>query len=542
MVKVETRTEADAEPQPRAPSRFAKRPRVVAAGMLAVFVAAAVQLARLGNQENGGPPHVDTEIGAGIPATLYVPGEIDRDAQQALPDALPPGERPPVIVLAHGFSADRAFMSTLARSLTAHGYAVVAFDFRGHGANRNDFRAGADELRDDLDAVVDFAETWPHGDPDRLVLMGHSMGAGAVLDFATRDARAAAVVPISGGWTVDGPLTPDDVLFVVAENDPDGIRRSVTRLDGRLRGRGADVDTVEIGGTDHITVLWSGTTVNEIVDRLDGLLGASRLGTRGRIDARLGTALVYLLLALVLIAGAGWVSGRLAPRPEPTPGRGTAGGLLVLAIALVAAAPLQSLGGPAGFLSLSAGDVAVANLALAGAGVLAARLLAQRGALAGVPASWFGPEGPLLPGLGRLVAPAAVGAVAVYALLSPLGPVFHRLVPTPERLVAAVVAGALHLPFFLAFETLLRRGRPLTAALYGVTGRVVTVAALALAIRLGLVPGVVSLFLPILLVFFVFLEIFAAAAYATARNPRLIALVESALLGWLTAAALPIGF
>ena len=179
-----------------------------------LVLAAFLLLLKLNDQQQGGPAHGEFSLGDGIPATLYLPVDAEDDGD--LPEPLPKGERPPVIVMAHGYSADRASMSGMARSLAEAGYAVVNIDLRGHGSNTHAFRG---DLRDDFAAAVDWATTTPWVDGSRLAVLGHSMGAGAALDFATVDNRAKAVVPVSGGWVANDAVTPAHTLFLV------GVRR-----------------------------------------------------------------------------------------------------------------------------------------------------------------------------------------------------------------------------------------------------------------------------------------------------------------------------
>ena len=70
--------------------------------------------------------------------------------------------------------------------------------------------------------------------------MGHSMGAGAALDYATHDPNLKGAVMISGGWTL-GPERPKNALFIFAERDPvDPIQDTVDRAGGAFCGRVAD--------------------------------------------------------------------------------------------------------------------------------------------------------------------------------------------------------------------------------------------------------------------------------------------------------------
>ncbi len=110
--------------------------RAIAALALLVFVGAVARLDRL---QMGDPPHLQLVLPNGLPATLYLPGTGNPFYNPVTPRSS--GSRPPAVVLLHGFAADRSVMSVLARRLANNGFAVCAIDFRGHGGNRNPFRA-----------------------------------------------------------------------------------------------------------------------------------------------------------------------------------------------------------------------------------------------------------------------------------------------------------------------------------------------------------------------------------------------------------------
>lgn len=87
------------------------------------------------------------------------------------------------------------------RWITQNGYAVLTIDVRGHGANHNpfvnDFMRPA--LRPDVKAAVDFLRGSDRVDGSRIIVMGHSMGAGATLDYAANDPDLRGAVIICGG-------------------------------------------------------------------------------------------------------------------------------------------------------------------------------------------------------------------------------------------------------------------------------------------------------------------------------------------------------
>ncbi len=502
-----------------------------------LVLAAFLLLLKLNDQERGGPAHGEFSFGDGIPATLYLPVDAEDDGD--LPEPLPKGERPPVIVMAHGYSADRASMSGMARSLAKAGYAVVNIDLRGHGSNTHAFRG---DLRDDFAAAVDWATTTPWVDGSRLAVLGHSMGAGAALDFATVDNRAKAVVPVSGGWVANDAVTPAHTLFLVGSGDPDRIAERQDTLARELRDAGGQVTQREISA-DHITILRDGATVGAITEFLDPLLDIHRDGpTPGLEDPRMNTAVLYLLVVLALIAVLGLAVGQAVPAPASASGgsddRPVWSGFAMSAVAMVLAMPLLAVGW-FDILPLGAGQPIVMHLLLASGLLWGGRALAKRGQISGRLGTWLGGDEWLSLRTGGWAGLAA--SAVVVSLLIPMGPVFHRLVPTPERAVYWVVMSLAALPFYAAFEALLRRGRTMRANIAGALGKVLLLVVLFVGLGVGALPGVIGLILPLLVLQFVLMELFAATAYARGRNTTMIAVVDAVLIGFVTVALTPIG-
>ena len=113
------------------------------------------------------------------------------------------------VVLAHGFSAskDEADVVRVAGALQAAGFDVVSYDARGHGASEGECTLG-DLERHDVAAAVDAARLLS----DRVVLVGASMGAIAVLRHAADDREISGVVSVSSpvAWRV--PRTARSLL------------------------------------------------------------------------------------------------------------------------------------------------------------------------------------------------------------------------------------------------------------------------------------------------------------------------------------------
>jgi alpha-beta hydrolase superfamily lysophospholipase len=109
------------------------------------------------------------------------------------------------VVIAHGFGAhanDPTVVAT-AHALCARGYDVVAHDARGHGGSAGSCTLGDLERLDVAASIRLAAER-----ADRVVLVGASMGAIAVLRCAAEHDGVAGVVALScpARWTL--PRTP----------------------------------------------------------------------------------------------------------------------------------------------------------------------------------------------------------------------------------------------------------------------------------------------------------------------------------------------
>jgi dienelactone hydrolase len=207
--------------------------RVITVAAIIVFPLACWRQGRL---QRLGPPHLELTLKGGIPATFYLP---PGGPGFSIRWPVPRSQRPPVVVLIHGFASDRSIVSTLARRLARNGIAVLAIDLRGHDANRNPFienPIGLDTLGEDVKTAVDYARSSPFVDGSRVIVMGHSMGAGAALDYSGQDPALAGAVMISGGWHLFGSIRLRNTLFIVAERDPKQIREAAIAIASHLSG------------------------------------------------------------------------------------------------------------------------------------------------------------------------------------------------------------------------------------------------------------------------------------------------------------------
>lgn len=110
----------------------------------------------------------------------------------------PEGEsRPPVVIMGHGFGAERRFrLPAFAERLCMAGLAVLLFDYRGFGDSEGTPRGLVDPWRHlaDFAAAVRYAQGLKGVDGARAVLWGTSFSGGHALVTAARLPGIAAVV------------------------------------------------------------------------------------------------------------------------------------------------------------------------------------------------------------------------------------------------------------------------------------------------------------------------------------------------------------
>ena len=99
-----------------------------------------------------------------------------------------------VAVVRHGAGSTASAVLPQARVLLDNGYGVLLTDARGHGSSGGigmDFGWHGDA---DIAAAIDFLSTQPEVDPDRIVVVGLSMGGEEAIGAVAADGRIAAVV------------------------------------------------------------------------------------------------------------------------------------------------------------------------------------------------------------------------------------------------------------------------------------------------------------------------------------------------------------
>lgn len=127
----------------------------------------------------------------GTEAVTVISGGLRLAGQLYIPAR---GARPaPGVVICHGLSSRKESHADFARLLQSRGFAVLAFDLRGHGESEGELDA---KPVDDVLAAVRFLAGQPQVDPSRVALRGSSLGGQLAIHAAAESETVRAVVAI----------------------------------------------------------------------------------------------------------------------------------------------------------------------------------------------------------------------------------------------------------------------------------------------------------------------------------------------------------
>jgi pimeloyl-ACP methyl ester carboxylesterase len=113
-----------------------------------------------------------------------------------LPDGFDPTKRYRAVVLGHGYTIRRTSLVEEGRLFAEAGYVALAIDYRGFGGSGGEPRHHVEPIdqSEDFRSAIDWLETQPGIDPDRIGLWGCSFGGGVVTFAAAQDIRVKACV------------------------------------------------------------------------------------------------------------------------------------------------------------------------------------------------------------------------------------------------------------------------------------------------------------------------------------------------------------
>jgi pimeloyl-ACP methyl ester carboxylesterase len=183
----------------------------------------------------------------------------------------------------------------------------MLWDFDGHGANGT--RLQRYELQQNLDLALQSLLEQPQVDPNRLALLGHSMGSGIVMNAGIRNPnRFAATVAVSPTGADVAPQAPRN-LQLQAGSGEGGFVSNAERLLAQAGGENTNLATgqgrelVVIPGVEHITILFSDGSHQAALRWLNATLGKTNDSQyRDRRMAWYGLHLLGWLVGLAAIA------------------------------------------------------------------------------------------------------------------------------------------------------------------------------------------------------------------------------------------------
>jgi dienelactone hydrolase len=480
----------------------------------------------------------DVMIAGSIPAQVY----------------LPQGDNAPVVIVAHGFTEDKEIMQSLAYSLICDGFAVITFDFRGHGQNDTDF--DHNRLQEDMEQVVQFAknlnENMPRSfnggprtvDTKRIAIMGHSMGGGAVVDYALHDPDIDATVPISSVSARVTETLPKNLFIIYAENDPSDLHQAArqmleasTKQEERpvadttygsfSRGTARRLSLVE--GTDHITILFSPDAKGQILDWLHQVWELPPR-TVEVSDPRLPLlGVLYVVSFLLFFCGCyalSWYFPAIAKRT----GREVVVNMGAFAIVCFIAIFIIMLAPPLSFLPMPFGDHLISYFFVVG--VIYFLVASFKGNIdfahfTAAPA--------------RTIFASFALFLLVYVTFGMITTeIWYRQFFTGQRLLWAFVMFPLLLPFYLAFEASFKRGNTLVALVASLLGIFIAVGMIVLGVGLGLTDDFIMLILIPMVIYNVVFQLFSLYVYRLSGNYFTTALFNTMIAAWQYAVLFPI--
>jgi len=277
------------------------------------FVLLVVYLVPLGQAGTG---IIDRQVSrAGHPMTLLMPDsrwQVERHADEHTDeesDALltHPGEPMPAIILVHGFAGSRQMVAGYGYTLAHAGYAVVMLDLPGHGRNRTPFARDANVAA--IGEAFELLQGEPEVDISRVGLLGHSMGAEAVLRAALESPeRYRATVAVSPAYTQVSAVTPRNLQLQAGSWEPHYLE-AAQRILADAGGPGTDFvngrarELVTVPRAEHIGILFRNRSHRAAREWFDQAFEYQSAGSNDHHDWRLLGWLLHVL-GWLLVASA----------------------------------------------------------------------------------------------------------------------------------------------------------------------------------------------------------------------------------------------
>ncbi|VAW77300.1 Hydrolase, alpha/beta fold family, partial [hydrothermal vent metagenome] len=110
---------------------------------------------------------------------------------------LPLADTAPALIILHGWGGNAELMLPLAAPLSRAGWNILLLDARNHGRSDAASFSSLPRFAEDTGVAVDWIKSRSRDPLKRVALLGHSVGAGAVLLEASRRDDISAVISIA---------------------------------------------------------------------------------------------------------------------------------------------------------------------------------------------------------------------------------------------------------------------------------------------------------------------------------------------------------
>lgn len=470
------------------------------------------------------------------------------------------GETSLVAVVAHGFTGSKELMSSFGVELARAGVTAYLFDFPGHGespvaipAERSPDPSGGQLNLRALDEVVTYVRAHNHASAlPRVILLGHSMGAAAVGEYALAHPApwliATVLVSPVGQETPTASL-PRNLLLLAGQNDLSSVLQESTHLQALGCGvhqnppaqcgdptHGTGRRSVLLDGLNHITILTASSALGETINWLQvtapGEVSADRLDADQRLFWLL-LAVVSLLLAFFPLAALLVDLWKISAPARSINGQNVLFFALSAVVGMVCAVAIQEVWQPFTFLHIQLADVTAGYLCLSALGMALFIWLFRR--RLPLPA-WHR--------AGRQLALALLLALLLYLTLGRLSTfAWQRLALSPQRLWRVPCFFVLVWPLCLLDEGICRGYQEygaLRALAASLCFKLLLLAGLVLSILLQPGLGFLSLLLPVLALVFVFLVALCTSISSHGRPTLAGATFCALVLAWMLATSFPL--
>lgn len=252
----------------------------------------------------------------------------------------------PGVLVAHGFAGSKQLMLGYGYTFAQAGYASLLWDFSGHGANPTPLNMKT--LQPDLEVAYQALTEQPEVDPERLAILGHSMGSSAVMtaSIEQRDRFNAtiAVSPTRAAVTAERPAN----LQLQAGSGEGQFVESARKLlqtaggENQNLAEGKGRSLIVVPNVEHITILFSDISHQSALQWLNQTF--NQFTTSNYVDRRMGWYGLHLIGGLMAIAAIVPIFAKSAARQTSLKPWQNWGGLLAAPLAATAGVALMSRG------------------------------------------------------------------------------------------------------------------------------------------------------------------------------------------------------